>query len=205
MGGDDKQRIQFAPPNVPTHRKKLDCGLSVPRFLDLEWVKSKKAVVKPRPDDTWIASYPKSGSTWTQQIVRLIINRGKEDGKLLTEAVPWVEAFNTTIPGYDPINLDEMPSPRVFKSHFPYDVMPCGPPNTIPGKYIYVLRNPKDVFVSYHIHASSVHAIPQQERDAYFKQFLQGVLNYGSYFDHILSWWAHKEDDIVLIVKYMRT
>ena len=56
--------------------------------------------------------------------------------------------------------------------------------------------------MSYHVHASSVHAIPQQERDAYFKQFLQGVLNYASYFDHILSWWAHKEDDNVLIVKY---
>ena len=183
-------------------RKKLDCGLSVPPFLDLEWIKNMKTVVKPRPDDIWVVAYPKSGSNWTQQIVRLIINRGKDDGKRLNEAVPWVEAFNKTIPGYEPLNLDDMGSLRAFKSHFPYDQMPCGPPNTTPGKYICIVRNPKDVFVSYHVHASSVRAVPQQERDAYFKQFMQGEVSYGSYFDHVLSWWAHKDDDNVLILKY---
>ena len=67
-----------------------------------------------------------------------------------------MEAFNKTLPDYEPLNLDEMSSPRVFKSHFPYDQMPCGPPNTTLGKYVYVVRNPKDVFVSYCIHASSI-------------------------------------------------
>ena len=183
-------------------RKKLDCGLSVPIILDLDWVKSMKDAVKLRPDDVWIVTYPKSGITWTQQIVRLIINRGENDEKNLTDAVPWVEAFNTMFPGYERINLDEMASPRAFKSHFPYDQMPCGPPNATLGKYIYVVRNPKDVFVSYFIHASSFQAIPQQECDVYFEQFLQGEVSYGSYFDHVLSWWAHKDDNNVLILKY---
>jgi hypothetical protein len=186
------------------HRKKLDCGLNVPPFFDLQWVKSMKTVVKLRPDDIWVVAYPKSGTTWTQQIVRLIINRGKDDGKLLTDAVPWVEAFNKTIPGYEPLDLDEMTSPRAFKSHFPYDVMPCGPPNTTPaaGKFIYVVRNPKDVFVSYYLHASSIQGIPQHERDVYFEQFLQGEVSFGDYFDHVLSWWTHKDDDNVLFLKY---
>ena len=182
--------------------KKLDGCLSVPNFFDLEWVISMKTVMKLRPDDIWIVTYPKSGTTWTQQIVRLIINRGKDDGILLPDAVPWVEAFNKTTPGYEPQNLDDMASPRAFKSHFPYDMMPCGPPNTTPGKFIYVLRNPKDVFVSYYIHVSHIRGIPQQERDAYFKQFLQGEVSFGSYFDHVLSWWAHKDDDNVFILKY---
>ena len=49
-------------------------GLMVPAFFDFEWIKSMKEM-KLRPDDVWIVSYPKCGTTWTQQIVRLIINR----------------------------------------------------------------------------------------------------------------------------------
>ena len=56
------------------HCKLLESGLSVPAFLDDEWIKHMKDEVKPRPDDIWVVSYPKSGTTWTQQIVRLIIN-----------------------------------------------------------------------------------------------------------------------------------
>ena len=139
------------------HCQKLDSGLNVPSFIDVEWIKRMKDEVKPRPDDIWIVTYPKSGTTWTQQIVRLILNRGKNDGKLLSEVIPFVEGVNPKLPGYNkPLNLDEMASPRAFKSHFPYDQMPCGPLNTTQGKYIYVVRNPKDVFVSLHIHVSAI-------------------------------------------------
>ena len=31
---------------------------------------------------------------------------------------------------------------------------------------------------------------------------MQGDVPYGCYFDHVLSWWAHKDDDNVLILKY---
>ena len=182
--------------------KKLDSGLNVPILLDLEWVKRMKDAVKLRPDDVWVVTYPKSGTTWTQQIVRLIINRGENDGKILTDAVPWVEAFNPMFPGYERINLDEMASPRAFKSHFPYDQMPCSPPNTTLGKYIYVVRNPKDVFVSLHTHISAIPQLAQEKWDDYFEQFMQGDVSYGNYFDHVLSWWAHKDDHNVLILKY---
>ena len=186
------------------HCKLLESGLIVPAMIDDEWIKHMKDEVKSRPDDIWVVSYPKSGTTWTQQIVRLIINGpGKEDGKLLTDAVPWVEAFNKKFPGYDkPLNLDEMASPRAFKSHFPYDQMPCGLPNATPGKYIYVMRNPKDVFVSLHIHVSAIPTLIKKDWDDYFEEFLQGDVPYGCYFDHVLSWWAHKDDDNVLILKY---
>ena len=188
--------------NSPPHCQLLDSGLKVPIILDLEWVKRMKNEVQLRPDDIWIVTYPKSGTTWTQQIVRLILNGGKSDGKILTDAVPWVEAFNPKFPGYEPLNVDEMVSPRAFKSHFPYDQMPCGPPNTTLGKYIYVVRNPKDVLVSYHTHVSALPFTIKKEWDEYFEEFLQGEISYGSYFDHVLTWWAHKDDDNVLFLKY---
>ena len=41
-------------------------------------------------DDLFIVSYPKSGTTWMQQIVRSIKSRGDLDVPLAT-AIPWLE------------------------------------------------------------------------------------------------------------------
>ena len=42
-------------------------------------------------DDLFIVSYPKSGTTWMQQIVKLIRANGVEDGQRITHAIPWLE------------------------------------------------------------------------------------------------------------------
>ena len=178
-------------------------GLLVPCFLDIDWIKSMKDM-KLRPDDIWIVTFPKSGTTWTQQIVRLIINRGNDNGVVIEEAVPWVEGFsvlpNRGFRYY--VDIDKMSFPRAFKSHFPYEMMPCGLPSITPGKYINVIRNPKDVAVSYFHHYNSYPYYPHYEWDNFIDMFIKGELEYGDYFDHILSWWAHKDDDNVLILKY---
>ena len=88
-------------------------------------IESMKDTVKLRPDDIWVVTYPKSGTTWTQQIVRLIINGGKDDDTKITDAVPWVEGF-TSIPAIGfkyHVDIKKMASPRAFKSHFPYGMM----------------------------------------------------------------------------------
>ena len=100
------------------------------------------------------------------------------------------------------VDVDKMASPRAFKSHFPYEMMPCGPPNNTPGKYINVIRTPKDVVISFFHHCRSFPLNPDYEREEFVEKFLKGELEYGDYFDHVLSWWAHKDDDNVLILKY---
>ncbi len=45
----------------------------------------------PRPTDVFVVSYPKSGTTWMQQIVKLIWNNGMEDGRDIDEALPWID------------------------------------------------------------------------------------------------------------------
>ena len=192
-----------AMPPLPSLPDLRISGLKVPGICDVEWVKSMKDM-KWRQDDIWIVTYPKCGTTWTQQIVRLILNGGKDDGVKVTDAVPWVEGFSS-IPALGfkyHVDIDKMASPRAFKSHFPYDILPCGSPSDIPGKFIYVVRNPRDVAVSFFHHDRAVPLYPLYEWNDYFEKFIIGDLDFGDYFDHVLSWWAHKDDSNVLFLKY---
>ncbi len=183
----------FLSEGYPYHKVK---GLPVPKFVQQEDVDKLKSF-KLYPDDVWIVSYPKCGTTWTQQIVKLIRNNGETDDVRVITAVPWLEAAS----GYSEVNVDELPRPRAYKSHFPYSLMPCGPPNTTPCKYIFVARNPKDVAVSLYFH-TEVKYFPNIDWDSFWKKYVQGELEFGNYFDHLLDWWPHREHKNVLFLKY---
>ena len=49
------------------------------------------ASMELRPDDLFIAPYPKSGTTWMLQIVKLIRSRGVDDGVHPWVSMPWIE------------------------------------------------------------------------------------------------------------------
>ena len=93
-----------------------------------------------RDDDLFIVTYPKSGTTWTQQITLLLINNGEEEDRILIDVMPWLEGeawFH---------KAKNMDSPRYIKSHLPYALIPRV--SNSRAKYIYVARNPKDCVVS---------------------------------------------------------
>ena len=75
-----------------------------------------------RKDDIWIATYPKSGTTWVQEIVYCILNGWNYDrektGKL-DERIPF---FEFIYPGLKAI--EKMNSPRVIKTHLPIQYLP---------------------------------------------------------------------------------
>ncbi len=122
-------------------------GVVFPPFITQQRM-DDLATFKLRRNDVFIVTYPKSGTTWMQQIVKLICSGGKDDGKTVVDSVPWLEE------NWSPENtFDDVPSPRFFKSHTPYQMMPGGPPETSPAKYIYVARNPKDTAVSLFYHS----------------------------------------------------
>ena len=171
-------------------------GLVMPDFV-LQENLDKLKQLKLRDDDVWVVSYPKAGTTWTQYIVHLIHNGGKDDGKKIIDTVLWIETGTHETA----ITADDLTPPRAFKSHMPYGRMPCGPPSSTPSKYIYVARNPKDLATSFYHHFSAFN-IPGIEWKEFFEYFLDSKVVFDNYFDHVLSWWAHKDDNNVLFITF---
>ncbi|XP_059544315.1 sulfotransferase 1C4-like isoform X2 [Myotis daubentonii] len=156
-----------------------------------------------KPDDLLIVSYPKAGTTWTQEIVDLIQNNGdieKSKRAPIHLRQPFLEWVRTTNSGIDQANA--MPSPRTLKTHLPVQLLPpsfweknC--------KIIYVARNVKDNMVSYYYFQKMNKGLPDPGSwDEYFETFLSGKVVWGSWFDHVKGWWKKKESHPILYLFY---
>ena len=147
------------------------------------------------PDDIFIGSYPKGGTTWVQQVLKLILNNGFEDGEYIHKSIPWLD-----IEGEPAL---QQPSPRCFKTHLPYSLVRGGLPHTTQARYIYTTRNPKDTAVSYYFHTLSFkHYKYNGDWNDYFEHYVEGQVACGSWFDHVLGWWAHSNANNILFIKY---
>ncbi|XP_070818609.1 sulfotransferase family 5A, member 1 [Chaetodon trifascialis] len=136
--------------------------------------------------DILIVSYPKSGTTWMQEIVTLISSRGDPH---LSQTVPnwartpWLEQHY-----FAAVLEASSTKPRVITTHLPHHLL--GPAlQGSKAKIIYVSRNPKDVLVSfYHFHKMANFLPEAGTFPEFLHQFLKGTLSYGSWFDHVKDW-----------------
>ena len=149
-----------------------------------------------RPDDIFIVSYPKSGTSWVQVVVHSLLTNGQPFDLDILD-------FETRTPFLEGVGaecMEMMRRPGTIKTHLPFNHVPYHPK----ARYICALRNPKDVCVSYYRFYTS-----QSETSSdvlqladFIDLFLQGQVDFGDYFDHLQSVWTHKDDENVLIVLY---
>jgi len=156
------------------------------RFRQLEFVS--------RPSDIFVASYPRSGTTWLQMIVYQLFSGGDREFIHISQVVPFFERLGIQ-PGHD-VDPVALTSRRLFKTHLRYDELPKGD-----RKYIYVARNGEDVAVSYFNFYRS-HLGFRGTFDDFFPLFMAGRVQYGSWFDHVASWRRHKNAPNVLFLDY---
>jgi aryl sulfotransferase len=102
-----------------------------------------------RPDDIVIVTWAKAGTTWMQQIVSQIVC-GAPDGVGLLFDSPWLDMRGSPL---DQVvaGLEAQTHRRFIKTHLPVDALAYAP--TV--KYIYVVRDARDVVWSAHNHHSS--------------------------------------------------
>lgn len=114
----------------------------------------------------------------------------------MKEVCPWTVFAHEL--GID-LNSPQIGLPRIFKSHENFERIPKG------GKYIYVVRNPSDVCVSfYHF---LIKFVGLDEADIPLDEFIQklfvgaGSVS-GKIWHHYLSYYNHRLDGNVLFVFY---
>ncbi|MEM7136526.1 MAG: sulfotransferase domain-containing protein [Myxococcota bacterium] len=147
-----------------------------------------------RPDDVFVASYPRSGTTLTQWITYLLAHGDEGDPEHLTQVSPWFER-SLAIGDHTSASFESFPSPRVFKSHLPRAWLPDG------ARYIYVERDGQDVLLSYY-HLYRNYLGFEGTLDEFYRRFVRGRVQYGSWFDHVEGWRAHETDPDILVVRY---
>ena len=147
-----------------------------------------------RPTDVFISSYPRSGTTLTQWILYLLTHEEQPDPAHLTKVSPWFER-SLAIGEVTAADLEHFPSPRVFKSHLPRQWLPDG------ARYIYVERDGLDVLVSYFDFYRAYLGF-EGTLDDFYERFMNGRVQYGSWFEHVAEWRERASDPDVLIVRY---
>lgn len=164
------------------------------------WIKTKTGYYDKRiskinkkieifPDDVWLVSYPKSGNTWLRFLIGNYLTGNQCDFNNCAKIVPDLHKTNQK-------KCSNLKRPRFIKSHFPF--------TTDYKRVVYLVRDGRDVAISYYFHLIKFHEITKEtDFKDYLVTFNNGYINrrYSSWSNHVNSWLDRKLDNI-LLVKY---
>ncbi|XP_051928054.1 sulfotransferase 1 family member D1-like [Hippocampus zosterae] len=159
----------------------------------------------PDPSDILIATYPKAGTTWTQEIVDLLLHNGNAEACRRAPTPvrsPFLEICSPPpIPSGIQL-LEKMAPPRIIKTHLPIQLVPTGFWEK-KCKTIYVARNAKDNMVSYyHFDRMNMTQPEPGPWEDYIQKFMRGELPWGSWYDHVKGYWQEREKRNILYIFY---
>ncbi|KAJ8310203.1 hypothetical protein KUTeg_012068 [Tegillarca granosa] len=141
-----------------------------------------------------------------QEVLWLILHDGDIEGarkKQVYFRSPFLE-FKDEILNEVGIELaNPMSSPRIIKSHLQVHMMPKEI-NQTDSKIIIVLRNPKDLCVSYYNFYRSSSSVGNFKGtwSEFLEMFKDGYVDHGSWVDFTRSWWGQRDNPNVKIVYY---
>ena len=211
-----KLGVRYGPPGLVE---------GIPFFMDREYFKSNgrinrteeiittfNSILSVRETDVFINTFPKCGTTWTNQIVLLllfkgdssswknnphnwvVINKKDKKSKSLTPITwPARQYFFSENRDVFLKSFEQLSNPRILKSHMPIHLMPDKHANRwnlkiLKGRTIYVTRNPKDALVSMFYHAQRAWKF-NGSFSQWFKLWLSNEIEFGNWFDHTIAWW----------------
>ena len=145
------------------------------------------------PDDTFIVSYPRSGNTWTRFLLANLVFPDKNvDFTNIEKLIP-----DTT--SQSNLTLKRSPRPRIIKTHEYFD-------HRYP-KTIYIVRDPRDVALSYYeFHRKYIHIDDSVGLEDFVDGFVSGRLmstGWGTWGENVASWiYARGHSPAFLLLRY---
>ena len=163
-----------------------------------------------RDDDIVIATYAKSGTTWTQQIISQLIFNG-EEGLEVAEMSPWLDL---RVPPRE-IKLPAVEAQthrRFIKTHLPVDALVFSPK----AKYLYIARDGRDVVWSMYNHHANANAFwyealndspgrvgpPIDVRQYFYDWMEKDGHPFWPFWENIRSWWDIRHLPNVMLLHF---
>lgn len=173
-----------------------------------------------RPDDIWVMTFPKSGTTWVVNIVYQLMH----NIDLSTDF--WDQRYNLSLEAplmlsvtdeniNDEVHMNRVrgaevyldfkgmqPSPRLMKTHLPAHLVPKNI-WTVKPKIIHVYRNPKDVVISmYHMYKNHSSIRYPGTVEDFLDIFLNDHVVYAPFFGHVNSFEQFRSREHILFLNY---
>lgn len=133
---------------------------------------------KVYPDDTFVVSYPRSGNTWTRFLIANLLH--PDENVSFTN----IEKLIPDTSSQSNRALKRTPRPRIIKTHEYFDHRY--------GKLIYIVRDPRDVALSYYdFQRKYMQIADEYPLDRYVDDFVTGKLisaDWGTWSENVASW-----------------
>lgn len=150
-----------------------------------------------REDDLFVVSFPKTGTTWLQEIIYCIMRGSDNSSRSIEDRFPYLEFM---YPGIS--SIEKITDQRFIKTHLPYSLLPEDIHKKNP-KILCIMRNPKDVLVSYyHFVRMATMSDYKGSFQNFFHDFIFDSVPYGPIWKHYNEIWEHRNDENILILSY---
>lgn len=160
------------------------------------------AAYQPRPEDVFVVTQMKCGTTWMQHLVYQILHRGAghlvESDTTLYAVSPWLEGRKSVPLAQAPLLGRERPA-RVIKTHLPAQLCPF----SREAKYIYVVRHPVSCFASCIDFVETNVGAMAPELPAFEEWFCsEDLMWWGTWTNHVAGWWARSAAESNVLFLY---
>jgi hypothetical protein len=151
---------------------------------------------QPTSQDIFVVTQMKCGTTWMQNVVYEILNRGNgdlvESGGAMYAISPWIEGRKSVPLAKAPLLGKERPS-RIIKTHLPVALCPYDPA----ARFIYVARHPASCFASCVDFVQTNLGGMSPTMSAFEEWFCsKDLMWWGTWTDHVLGWWRWSREQV---------
>lgn len=192
--------------NDPAHARGLPPWIQPDMQRHIAW----------RDGDIVIAVPPKSGTTWTMNIVHQLLSGGDPDFVDIYGEVPWIEFVTRPGMAVEELleRLERMPADRrrAFKTHSPPSLFEAAQGKDV--RYVVVMRNPEEALVSMkpfiEQHSDEWFALWGMPREGvthadfptFYREVMAGMGMHRRLFEFLRDWWPLRHRPDVLMLHY---